>query len=182
MFWSPTRTRSPLMPTVSSVFAMGHCQRRAGAHPTCGPENLRGVPAPAEVLIMKRVYPPCGSRSGPCAVNKVRSALTMLGIVIGVAAVIATVAVGSGATQRIEEQIASIGSNIIIVYSRQSHQFRHAPGYGNAVTLSEADAQSYSAQCPNVAVVAPVVRGGARSLFMECNTGRRIIMGYSGVI
>ena len=47
-------------------------------------------------------------------VNKVRSALTMLGIVIGVAAVIATVAVGSGATQRVQQQIASIGSNIII--------------------------------------------------------------------
>jgi len=47
--------------------------------------------------------------------NKLRSALTMLGIVIGVASVIATVAIGSGATQRIQQQIASIGSNIIIV-------------------------------------------------------------------
>ena len=47
--------------------------------------------------------------------NKLRSALTMLGIVIGVASVIATVAIGSGATQRIQDQIASIGSNIIIV-------------------------------------------------------------------
>jgi putative ABC transport system permease protein len=48
-------------------------------------------------------------------VNKVRSSLTMLGIVIGVAAVIATVAVGSGATQRVQQQIASIGSNLIVV-------------------------------------------------------------------
>ena len=48
-------------------------------------------------------------------VNKLRSALTMLGIVIGVAAVIATAAIGSGATQRIQQQIASIGSNTIIV-------------------------------------------------------------------
>ena len=47
--------------------------------------------------------------------NKLRSALTMLGIVIGVASVIATVGIGSGATQRIQDQIASIGSNIIIV-------------------------------------------------------------------
>ena len=50
-------------------------------------------------------------------VNKVRSILTMLGIIIGVAAVIAMVAVGSGATARIEEQIRSIGSNVIIVLS-----------------------------------------------------------------
>ena len=50
-------------------------------------------------------------------VNRLRSALTMLGIIIGVASVVAMVAVGSGATQRIEEQIQSIGSNVIIVLS-----------------------------------------------------------------
>src|SRR5215469_12920331 len=48
-------------------------------------------------------------------VNKMRSALTTLGVVIGVAAVIATVAIGSGARERIEQQISSIGSNLIIV-------------------------------------------------------------------
>lgn len=48
-------------------------------------------------------------------VNKLRSALTMLGIVIGVGAVIAMVAIGSGAANRISEQIASIGSNLIMV-------------------------------------------------------------------
>jgi len=47
--------------------------------------------------------------------NRVRSALTMLGIVIGVAAVIAMVAVGSGATERIQQQIEAIGSNLILV-------------------------------------------------------------------
>src|SRR5690242_5358302 len=50
-------------------------------------------------------------------INRMRSALTILGIVIGVAAVIAMVAVGSGAQVRIREQIASIGSNVIIVLS-----------------------------------------------------------------
>ena len=50
-------------------------------------------------------------------VNRLRSSLTMLGIIIGVAAVISMVAVGSGATARIQEQIASIGSNVIIVLS-----------------------------------------------------------------
>ena len=47
--------------------------------------------------------------------NRLRSALTMLGIGIGVAPVITMVAIGSGATERIEEQIASIGSNMIVV-------------------------------------------------------------------
>src|SRR5258706_12704252 len=50
-------------------------------------------------------------------VNKLRSALTMLGIIIGVGAVIAMVAVGSGATARIQQQIASIGSNALLVVS-----------------------------------------------------------------
>ena len=54
---------------------------------------------------------------GALLINKLRSALTMLGIIIGVAAVIAMVAVGAGAQVRIQQQIASIGSNIIIVLS-----------------------------------------------------------------
>ena len=57
-----------------------------------------------------------------------RSALTMLGIIIGVAAVIAMVAVGSGATARIQEQIQSIGSNLIIVLPGSITHQRHAPG------------------------------------------------------
>ena len=52
---------------------------------------------------------------GALRVNKLRSALTMLGIIIGVAAVIAMISIGTGATERIQEQIASIGSNVIIV-------------------------------------------------------------------
>jgi putative ABC transport system permease protein len=94
--------------------------------------------------------------------NKLRSALTMLGIVIGVASVIATVAIGSGATKRIQQQIASIGSNIIIVIpgSRSSSGVRL--GTGNEVTLSEADARELVVQCPSIALAAPMVRGGAQ--------------------
>jgi putative ABC transport system permease protein len=96
------------------------------------------------------------------AMNKLRSALTMLGIVIGVASVIATVAIGSGATQRIQEQIASIGSNIIIVLPGSTTSSGLRLGSGNAVTLSEADAKELAAQCPDVALAAPTVRGGAQ--------------------
>ena len=53
-------------------------------------------------------------------VNKMRSALTMLGIIIGVGAVIAMIAVGSGAKARIADQIASMGSNLLIVLSGSS--------------------------------------------------------------
>jgi putative ABC transport system permease protein len=96
------------------------------------------------------------------AMNKLRSALTMLGIVIGVASVIATVAIGSGATQRIQEQIASIGSNIIIVLPGSTTSSGLRLGSGNAVTLTEADARELVAQCPDIALAAPTVRGGGQ--------------------
>ncbi len=94
--------------------------------------------------------------------NKLRSALTMLGIVIGVASVIATVAIGSGATQRIQDQIASIGSNIIIIIPGSTSSSGVRLGTGNAVTLSEADAREIPVQCPDVELTAPYVRGSAQ--------------------
>ena len=96
------------------------------------------------------------------AMNKLRSALTMLGIVIGVASVIATVAIGSGASQRIQDQIASIGSNIIIITPGSTSSSGVRLGTGNAVTLSQADAAEIGVQCPDVALAAPYVRGGAQ--------------------
>jgi putative ABC transport system permease protein len=94
--------------------------------------------------------------------NKLRSVLTMLGIVIGVASVIATVAIGSGASQRIQDQIASIGSNIIIITPGSTSSSGVRLGTGNAVTLSQADAAEIPAQCPDVALTAPYVRGAAQ--------------------
>jgi putative ABC transport system permease protein len=101
--------------------------------------------------------------------NKLRSGLTMLGIIIGVAAVIATVAIGSGATQRIQEQIASVGSNLIIILPGSTTASGLRLGSGNAVTLSEADAKDLAAQCPDVAVATPTVRGGAQVVFENNN-------------
>jgi len=92
--------------------------------------------------------------------NKVRTALTMLGVIIGVAAVIATVAVGTGATERIQAQIASLGSNLIIVIPGSLTTSGIRLGTGNALTLTEDDARAIAAQCPAVSVVAPLVRQG----------------------
>ena len=101
--------------------------------------------------------------------NKVRSGLTMLGIIIGVAAVIATVAIGSGATLRIQEQIASVGSNLIIVLPGSTTSSGLRMGSGNAVTLSEADARDLVVQCPDIAFATPTVRGGAQVVFENSN-------------
>ncbi len=108
-------------------------------------------------------------------VNKIRSSLTMLGIVIGVAAVIATVAVGSGATQRVQQQIASIGSNLVIIIPGSLTTSGLHMGTGNAVTLSETDAKELIAQCPDVAVTAPVVRGAAQIVYGDNNWATSIV-------
>lgn len=110
--------------------------------------------------------------------NKLRSGLTMLGIIIGVAAVIATVAIGSGATQRIEEQIASIGSNLIIVLPGSTTSSGLRLGTGNAVTLTEADARELATQCPAIAFATPTVRGGAQVVY-ENNNWATIIFGVT---
>jgi putative ABC transport system permease protein len=110
--------------------------------------------------------------------NKLRSGLTMLGIIIGVAAVIATVAIGSGATQRIQEQIASIGSNLIIVLPGSTTSSGLRLGTGNAVTLTEADARELAAQCPAIAFATPTVRGAAQVVY-ENNNWATIIFGVT---
>jgi putative ABC transport system permease protein len=102
-------------------------------------------------------------------VNRMRSALTMLGIIIGVAAVIAMVAVGSGATARIQEQIASIGSNLIIVLPGSISSNGVRLGSGAVVTLTEDDAKAIAAECSSVAAVAPTVRGGVQVVYGNNN-------------
>jgi putative ABC transport system permease protein len=124
---------------------------------------------------MKRVLSAMRIAFRALKVNKVRSSLTMLGIVIGVAAVIATVAVGSGATQRVQQQIASIGSNLVIIIPGSLTSSGLRMGTGNAVTLSETDAKELIAQCPEIAVAAPVVRGGAQVVYGDNNWGTIIL-------
>jgi putative ABC transport system permease protein len=108
-------------------------------------------------------------------VNRLRSALTMLGIVIGVAAVIAMVAVGSGATERIEQQIQAIGSNLIMVVPGSITSNGIRLGSGAVVTLSEDDAKAIVAECPAVATVAPTVRGAAQVVFGSANWATSIV-------
>ncbi len=108
-------------------------------------------------------------------INKMRSALTMLGIVIGVAAVIAMVAVGSGAEERIREQIASIGSNVIIVLSGSITTSGIRIGTGNAQTLTEDDSRAIVRECDAVEYAAPAVRGGVQTVYGNNNWGTQVL-------
>ena len=102
-------------------------------------------------------------------VNKLRSALTMLGIIIGVGAVITMVALGSGAQARVAEQIQSLGSNLIIVLSGSVTSSGVRMGSGSQQTITEDDAAAIAREIPAVQASAPSVRGSAQVVFGNLN-------------
>ena len=90
-------------------------------------------------------------------VNTLRSVLTMLGIVIGVAAVIAMVAVGTGAQERVAEQIRSLGSNQLVVVASTTNLGGVRGGAGSRIALSDDDAFAMQRELPAVQAAAPTL-------------------------
>jgi putative ABC transport system permease protein len=74
--------------------------------------------------------------------NKLRSVLTALGIIIGVGAVIAMVSIGNGAKAQVEQQIASLGENVILIFSGSVTSSGIRTGWGSAGTLKIEDAEA----------------------------------------
>ncbi|HTG81302.1 MAG TPA: ABC transporter permease [Geobacteraceae bacterium] len=108
-------------------------------------------------------------------VNKMRALLTMLGIIIGIAAVIAMVAIGSGASKMISDQIASIGSNLLLVIPGSTTSGGLRTGAGGTPTLTFDDARAIKAECPSIGEVAPTVRGSAQVVFGNQNWSTIVI-------
>src|SRR5512135_272484 len=98
-------------------------------------------------------------------VNKMRSALTMLGIIIGVGAVIAMLAIGTGASRQIAAQISSMGSNLLIILPGATTAGGVRMGAGTQPTLTTGDADAIVKECPSVADVAPVLNGIAQVVY-----------------
>jgi putative ABC transport system permease protein len=111
-------------------------------------------------------------------VNKMRALLTMLGIIIGIAAVIAMVAIGAGASKMISDQIASIGSNLLLVLPGSITSGGLRSGSGGTPTLTYDDARAIKSECPSVANVAPIVRGSGQVVYGNQNWST-IIMGIT---
>ena len=112
--------------------------------------------------------------------NKMRSGLTVLGIVIGVAAVIAMISIGRGAENTITGSIQGIGTNLIFVFSGGSEEVRNP----EPITLGDSDAISDPFQAPSVADVAPMLQGNGKVTFGGESTVTSIIgvtPGYSPV-
>jgi putative ABC transport system permease protein len=105
--------------------------------------------------------------------NKLRSFLTMLGIVIGVGCVIVVVAIGNGASQSIQQTINSLGSNFIMIFPGASTQSGARFMTGNS-TLTVEDADAIKADAPAVAYVSPVVRTAGQVVAGELNWGTQV--------
>jgi putative ABC transport system permease protein len=107
------------------------------------------------------------------AVNKLRSALTMLGIVIGVGAVIVMIAVGAGAQRRVEEQIRALGSNLLLVMPGSTTAGGVRMGFGSGSTLSEDDVVAINREIPE-ALAAPALRGAAQVIWGNANWSTQV--------
>ncbi|MCU0609179.1 MAG: ABC transporter permease [Chitinispirillaceae bacterium] len=94
--------------------------------------------------------------------NKMRSFLTMLGVIIGVAAVIAMLAIGQGARDMINAQIASLGTNVIMVFPGAASPGGVRMEAGSSSRLSESDVSAIIKSCPSVRFVSPLARTSAQ--------------------
>jgi putative ABC transport system permease protein len=94
--------------------------------------------------------------------NKMRAFLTMLGIICGVAAVITTVSLSKGATAQIEAQIASLGENVILIFSGTTTRGGINTGWGSAGTLMLDDAEAIVREIPGVTAVSQEVRSSGQ--------------------
>jgi putative ABC transport system permease protein len=101
--------------------------------------------------------------------NKMRSFLTMLGIIIGVGAVIAMLAIGQGAEFSVKQQIAALGTNVLMIYPGAQQQAGVRTAAGSAVTLTEDDALAITRECPAVRYLSPGSGAGGQVIAGNLN-------------
>jgi putative ABC transport system permease protein len=101
--------------------------------------------------------------------NKLRSILTMLGIMIGVGAVIANIAIGQGASSQAQASIANMGNNMLFVQSGSANTAGMRGGAGSSNTLTPDDAAAIATDCPAVRAVSPAVFANGQLVFGNQN-------------
>jgi putative ABC transport system permease protein len=106
--------------------------------------------------------------------NRLRTILTMLGIIIGIGAVIAMVGIGQGADQTIQKQLANLGSNMVFVSSGSVNFGGLRLGWGATKTLMTEDVTAMLRECPAVASAAPGTQTTAQVVYENDNWGTRI--------
>jgi putative ABC transport system permease protein len=106
--------------------------------------------------------------------NKIRSILTMLGIIIGVGAVIAMVSLGKGARRQIQDEIAAMGTNTLMVWTGTTRNWGIRGGAGTMNTLTAEDFEAILRECPAVKMVSPSASSVAQVVFGNQNWNTRI--------
>ena len=101
--------------------------------------------------------------------NKLRSFLTALGIIIGVTSVVAMVGLGQGAYNSVQDNIAKMGTNLIMVMPGSAGKRGFHGPRGSATTLTPEDADAIARECPSVGLVTPIVRTGGQAVFGNKN-------------
>jgi putative ABC transport system permease protein len=111
---------------------------------------------------MKRVFEPLSTAWTAVSTHKLRSFLTVLGVVIGVAAVIILMSVGKGATARILNNFTSLGTNLVYVQPGSTTEGGVRSGFGSATTLTLEDAEAIASDVENIVAVAPYSQSGTQ--------------------
>ncbi len=106
--------------------------------------------------------------------NKMRTALTMLGIIIGVAAVICTVAIGQGASERVQEAIRNLGSNLVWVEAGNRNVSGVRTGTRGTKSLTIADARAIKQQVPLITLMSPQVDTGVQVVYGNQNWSTQV--------
>ena len=102
--------------------------------------------------------------------NKMRSFLTALGIIIGVASVVGMVALGQGAYYSVQENISKMGTNLIMVMPGSSNRRGFHGARGSMTTLKPADAEAILRDCPSVGMISPICRGSGQAVYGNNNS------------
>src|SRR5262245_63755682 len=106
--------------------------------------------------------------------NKLRSFLTTLGIIIGVSAVIAMVAIGEGAKAQVESAFAAMGTSLLIVMPGSTSSGGARGGFGSQPTLTWDDLKAIQTEVPSVRSAAPVLRSSAQLLSEDQNWSTQV--------
>ena len=101
--------------------------------------------------------------------NKMRSILTMLGIIIGVGAVIAMVGIGQGASASIQSQISQLGNNMLYVSAGSTNTGGMRGGSGTGTTLTVEDIEAIGREVPSVSAASPYVRASGQLVYGNMN-------------
>ena len=137
-------------------------RRLNGDHPVVHVNSYEGYP-PVNLLLTLRVA------LRALAKNKLRAGLTVLGVVIGIAAVTAMVSLGQSASNLVQGEVESLGTNLIYMFSTSRRDEGRDQGRGTIPTMTAADSDAIAAECRGVLAASPVINAPSQVIYGNTN-------------